>query len=151
MVRGYVPDHIWVVLAKLSYFFRQLCAKEVSLTVIAEMEALAPVLLCKLEKIFPPGFFNPMQHLILHLPYEVRMGGPVQNCWCYAIERCLKVVRTKCKNKRYIEASIAEAYIQEEVSNFTSKYYSDNLPNVHNPPPRYNAGVDESNLSIFRG
>jgi hypothetical protein len=36
---------------------------------------LAPVLLCKLEKIFPPGFFNPMQHLILHLPYEARMGG----------------------------------------------------------------------------
>jgi hypothetical protein len=32
------------------------------------------VLLCKLEKIFPPGFFNPMQHLILHLPYEARMG-----------------------------------------------------------------------------
>jgi hypothetical protein len=35
------------------------------------------VLLCKLEKIFPPGFFNPMQHLILHLPYEARMGGHV--------------------------------------------------------------------------
>jgi hypothetical protein len=30
---------------------------------------------CKLEKIFPPGFFNPMQHLILHLPYEARMGA----------------------------------------------------------------------------
>jgi hypothetical protein len=29
----------------------------------------------ELEKIFPPGFFNPMQHLILHLPYEARMGG----------------------------------------------------------------------------
>jgi hypothetical protein len=28
------------------------------------------VLLCKLETIFPPGFFNPMQHLILHLPYD---------------------------------------------------------------------------------
>ena len=36
---------------------------------------MAPVLLCKLEKIFPPGFFNLMQHLILHLPYEARMGG----------------------------------------------------------------------------
>ena len=118
---------------------------------IAEMEALAPVLLSKLEKIFPPGFFNPMQHLILHLPSEVRMGGPVQNRWCYSIERCLKVVRTKCKNKRYIEASIAEATIQEEVANFTSKYYSEKLPNVHNPTPRYNTGVDESKLSIFQG
>jgi hypothetical protein len=41
---------------------------------------LAPVLLCKLEKIFPLGFFNPIQHLILHLPYEARMGEPMQGC-----------------------------------------------------------------------
>ena len=39
------------------------------------MERMVPVLLCKLEKIFPPGFFNPMQHMIMHLPYEARMGG----------------------------------------------------------------------------
>ena len=75
MVRGYLPDQVWQVLAKLSFFFRQLCAKELSLTIIEEMERMAPVLLCKLEKIFPPGFFNPMQHMILHLPYEARMGG----------------------------------------------------------------------------
>ena len=66
---------MWRVLAELSNFFRILCAKELSRTVDAEMEQLAPVLLCKLEKIFPPGFFNPMQHMILHLPYEARMGG----------------------------------------------------------------------------
>jgi hypothetical protein len=36
--------------------------------VVADLEKLALVLLCKLEKIFPPGFFNPMQHLILHRP-----------------------------------------------------------------------------------
>ena len=75
MVRGYVPDHVWQVLAELSNFFRQLCAKELSRTVVAEMEKMAHVLLCKLEKIFPPGFFNPMQHMILPLPYEARMGG----------------------------------------------------------------------------
>ena len=75
MVRGYVPDQARQVLAVLSFFFRQLCVKELSLTVIEEMERMAPVLLSKLEKIFPPGFFNSMQHMILHLPYEARMGG----------------------------------------------------------------------------
>jgi hypothetical protein len=64
------------VLAELSNFFRQLCAKELPRIVIADLEEMAPVLFCKLEKIFPPGFFNPMHHLILHLPYEARMGGP---------------------------------------------------------------------------
>ena len=92
------------------------------------------MLLFKLEKIFPPGFFNPMQHLILHLPYEARIGGPVQGRWCNSIERTLKVVRKKCRNKCKIEASIAEASILEEVSNFTTTYYGDNLPSVHNPP-----------------
>ena len=76
MVRGYLPDNVWLVLAELSNFLRQLCAKELSQAVIADMEKMAPVLLCKLEKIFPPAFFNPMQHLLLHLPYEARMGGP---------------------------------------------------------------------------
>ena len=60
MVRGYVPEHVWQVLAELSYLFRQLCAKELSWTVIDDLEKAAPVLLCKLEKIFSPGCFLPM-------------------------------------------------------------------------------------------
>ena len=76
MVRGYVPKNVWKVLAELSFFFRQLCAKEISLRVVEELEKMAPELLCKLEKIFPPSFFLSMQHLILHLPSEARMGGP---------------------------------------------------------------------------
>ena len=151
MVRGYLPDHVWLVLAEVSYFFRTLCAKELPRSVIAEMEKMAPVLLCKLEKIFPPSFFNPMEHMILHLPYEARMCGPVHSRWCYSIERQLKVLRTKCKSKCKIEASMAEAYCTEEVSNFTTKYYADILPSVHNPLPRYNANENECNLSLFVG
>ena len=63
------------MLAELSFFFRKLCAKEISLKVIEKLEKTAPELLCKLEKIFPPGFFLSMQHLILHFPSEARMGG----------------------------------------------------------------------------
>ena len=70
-----VPEHVWLVLAELSFFFRQLCAKEISRTVAQDLEKAAPVLLCKLEKIFPPGFFLPMQHLIVHLPTEAWLGG----------------------------------------------------------------------------
>jgi hypothetical protein len=67
---------VWLVLAELSYFFRQHCAKELSQTVIDDLENEAPMLLYKLEKIFPLSFFNPMQYLILHLPYEAQMGVP---------------------------------------------------------------------------
>jgi hypothetical protein len=57
----------------------------------------------------------------------------------------------KCRNKAKIEASIAESSVLEEVSNFTTSYYAENLPSVHNPPPHYNVGENESNFSLFRG
>ena len=69
------------MLAELRHFFRTLCAKEVSKEVIEKLHKKAPELIVKLEKIFPPGFFTPMTHLILHLANEVLLGGPVQNRW----------------------------------------------------------------------
>jgi hypothetical protein len=75
----------------------------------------------------------------------------VQYRWCYPIERTLKNVRKKCRNKAKIEPSVAEAYIVEEVSNFTGKYYTENIPSVHDQPPRYNVDENQSKLSLFQG
>ena len=87
MVRGYVPEHVWRVLAELSHFFRTLCAKEVSKDVIEKLHKKAPELIVKLEKIFPPGFFTP------HLVNEVLLGRPMQNRWQYGPERQYKHLR----------------------------------------------------------
>ena len=138
MVRGYVPERVWRVLAELSHFFRTLCAKEVCPEKIKEMHKKAPELICKLEKIFPPGFFTPMTHLILHLANEVLLGGPVQNRWQYGPERQNKHLRQKCGNKAKIEASIAEAVILEEVADLRTAYYPDHVPTLHNKVSRYN-------------
>ena len=46
---------------------------------------------------------------------------------------------------------MAEAFILEEVSNFTTTYYKDGLPSVHNRPPRYNVDESSSNLILFKG
>lgn len=51
------------------------------------MENNIHALLCKLEQIFPSSFFDSMKHLPIHLPYEARVGGLVQNCWMYPFER----------------------------------------------------------------
>ena len=83
--RGFLPNNVWRSLAKLSYFDRQLCVKELSKDVVHSLEQNVAVLLCKLEKIFPPSFFNVMQHLVIHLPYEARLGGPTS--WSYPYER----------------------------------------------------------------
>jgi hypothetical protein len=87
---GYLNDDVWVALAELSLFYRQLCAKEIKKEMTEKLEKVIPVLLCKLEKIFPPGWFSPMQHLLVHLPFEAKIGGPQQYRWMYDIERALK-------------------------------------------------------------
>jgi hypothetical protein len=43
------------MLAELSYFYRQLYAKEIKKEIIEKLEKKIPMLLCKLEKLFPPG------------------------------------------------------------------------------------------------
>lgn len=141
MFRGYFPNETWEVLAELSFFYRKLCAKEIDLSEITNMEQQVHVLLCKLEKIFPPGFFNPMEHLIIHLPYEARVGGPVQFRWMYQVERSQRELRRRVKNRARVEASIVESYILDEISYFTSIYFADHVRTVHNPTSRYNVGA----------
>jgi hypothetical protein len=70
--------------------YRQLYAKEIKKEMMEKLEKEIPVLLCKLEKIFPLGWFNPMQHLLVYLPYEAKVGVLQQYRWMYPIERALK-------------------------------------------------------------
>ena len=141
MFRGYLNNDVWTALAELSYFYRQLCAKEIKKDVMEKLEKEIPVLICKLEKIFPPGFFNPMQHLLVHLPYEAKIGGPVQYRWMYHIERALKKLSAMVGNKGRVEGCIAEEFKYKEISAFTSVYFAEEH-NVNAPTLRYN--VDQA-------
>ena len=65
-----------------------------------------------------------------------------------------KTLRAKCKNKRRIEASMAEAFITEEAANFVTTHYEAKNHHLHNAKPRYNDGDPKkvrSNLSLFKG
>jgi hypothetical protein len=54
---------------------------------LRNLEENIPIIMCKLEQIFPPSFFDSMEHLPIHLAYEARVGGPVQYRWMYPFER----------------------------------------------------------------
>jgi hypothetical protein len=110
MFRGYLDDDVWMVLAKLSHFYRQLCAKEIKKDMMEKLEDEIPVLFCKLEKIFPPGWFNPLQHLHVHLPYEAKIGGPQQYRWMCHIERALKKLGAMVRKKAKVEGCITEEF-----------------------------------------
>jgi hypothetical protein len=68
-----------------------------------KLEKEIPVLICKMEKNNSPRFFNPMQHLLIHLPYEAKVGGPVQYRWMYHIERALRYLKPMVGNRARIE------------------------------------------------
>ena len=69
---------IYEAVAVLGNFFRELCCKTLKLTVLEILEKEIPIILCKLENIFPLAFFTVMVHLAVHLPKEAMLRGPVQ-------------------------------------------------------------------------
>jgi hypothetical protein len=52
--RGYFNANLWKIFAELNYFYRQICAKQVSKAVMQRLEKEITVLVCKMEKIFLP-------------------------------------------------------------------------------------------------
>jgi hypothetical protein len=57
-----------------------------------------------------------MQHLLIHLPYEAKVGGPVQYRWMYHIERAIIYLKPKVSNRARVEGCIAETFILKEVA-----------------------------------
>ena len=72
-----LSDHVWRLLTKLSEYFRDLYSSTLKVDdLLVEKNIL--IILCKLERIFPPGLFHSMEHLPVHLAYEAWVCGPVQ-------------------------------------------------------------------------
>lgn len=86
-LRELLPLHIWKAITEISQFFRDLCAPTITLSEMDRLHKNIAEILCKLEKLFPPAFFNSMEHLPVHLPHEAYIGGPVQYRWMYPFER----------------------------------------------------------------
>jgi hypothetical protein len=69
-MRGFLEKDIYETIAELGTFFRQLCSRTLNKDGLAEMKKEISIILVKLEKKFPPAFFDVMIHLVVHLPDE---------------------------------------------------------------------------------
>ena len=87
-----LPDPIWKAITEISQFFKHLCSNMLKKSDLLRMQENIPVILCKLEKIFPPSFFDVMEHLPIHLAEEAILGGPVQYRWMFPFERYLLIL-----------------------------------------------------------
>ena len=83
---------------ELCIFFRELCSKVLNVNELDHLQSRIALTLCHLEKIFPPSFFDIMEHLPIHLAEEAKLGGPVQYRWMYYIERYVDTLCLTLKN-----------------------------------------------------
>ncbi|KAK6775876.1 hypothetical protein RDI58_026877 [Solanum bulbocastanum] len=77
------PKNIWKPMEEISLFFKDLCSSTLRVENLVQMAKNIVVISNKLEKILPPGFFDVMEHLPIHLVHEALLGGPVQYRWMY--------------------------------------------------------------------
>jgi hypothetical protein len=75
---------------RLSHVFKHVCVKVWNPVDIVSLREDVAIILCLLEKEFPPTFFDIMTHLVLHVVDELDICGLVHNRWMYPIERMMK-------------------------------------------------------------
>uniref|UniRef100_A0A0A9EJD5 DUF4218 domain-containing protein n=1 Tax=Arundo donax TaxID=35708 RepID=A0A0A9EJD5_ARUDO len=80
------------------------------------------MILCRMEMIFPPGFFTIMVHLVIHLATEAKIGGPVCYRSMYFVERYLGELKSYVRNKAHPEGCIAEAALAKECMMLCSNF-----------------------------
>ncbi|KAL0420333.1 UNVERIFIED_CONTAM: hypothetical protein Slati_3056200 [Sesamum latifolium] len=124
--REMLPKSVWSTLTEVSLLFQIICSTTLDVNKVQELEDSVATILCNLEKILPPSFFDSMEHLIVHMLYEARVGGPVQYKWMYPFEW----------SPILIEASTVEAYLIEEIGLFTSQYFEPQVLCKWNRPSR---------------
>ncbi|XP_060183229.1 uncharacterized protein LOC132613202 [Lycium barbarum] len=81
-----LPTRTWKPMTEISLFFKDLCSSTLRVDNLERMHKNISVITNKLEKILPPGFFDVMEHLPIHLVEEARLGGLVQCRWMYPFE-----------------------------------------------------------------
>nr|XP_033511247.1 uncharacterized protein LOC104093175 isoform X2 [Nicotiana tomentosiformis] len=86
-IRGLLPKEVCDSIIALGKFFKNIYSKCLTIEDLDILEAEIPVILTKLQLVFPPDFFDVMVHLPIHLPSEAKLGGPAQYQNMYPIER----------------------------------------------------------------
>ncbi|XP_013617848.1 PREDICTED: uncharacterized protein LOC106324422 [Brassica oleracea var. oleracea] len=132
-----LPKNVHEALASIGAFFRDLSSRTLTEDVIRQLDENIWILMCNMEKIFPPSFFNVIEHLVVHLTYETLLRGPVHNGWMYPYERSMKHLKGKSKNLARVEGLIVSWSLNEETSHFTLYYFGSQVRTRKRAPTRY--------------
>jgi hypothetical protein len=102
----------------------KICTKVVNLDDILSLKVYVAETLSMLEMWFPPGFFDIMTHLLIHLVEDLNVCGLVGARWCYPIERFMTILKHYVRNKVKPEGCMAMGYMYDDALGFCTKYFS---------------------------
>lgn len=112
------------VVIRVGNVFKRICSKVIDREELDDLMTYTAETLSLLEIWFPPGFFDAMPHLMVHLVQELRLCGPVHSRWCYGVERYLYGLKKFVRNRYRPEACMATGYLAEEALGFVTDYTS---------------------------
>nr|GEV77204.1 hypothetical protein [Tanacetum cinerariifolium] len=124
-LQQYLPADIAKPIIELCLIFKQICSQSLMEDDVLKAHNMVVDIMRNIELIYPPGFFDIMIHLVIHLPLEALDGGPIRLRWMYPFERFTKKPKNYVRNKAKPKVSIAEGYVAEEALTFSSHYFQD--------------------------
>ncbi|XP_054785879.1 uncharacterized protein LOC129292331 [Prosopis cineraria] len=123
-----LPEAIWNALTEISLFFKDICSTIITVEQMQKLEENIVVTICKLEKFFPPAFFDSMEHFLFTYLMKQELVDP------FSIDGCI--------------------HLKEETSTFCAHYFE---PHVQTKLNKIDRNDDHSEvdcpdgcLSIFR-
>lgn len=84
---SYLPTHILYPLVDLRQFLKKFYSSTLREYDLIKMENGMSLILCMLERILSPEFFDSIENLQVHLAYEAGLRGHIQYKWIYPFER----------------------------------------------------------------
>ncbi|GJW79792.1 hypothetical protein Tco_0143767 [Tanacetum coccineum] len=97
-LQQYLPPAVATPIIELCSFFKQICSQTLMEDDMLKAQSKVVDILCNLELIYPPAFFDIMIHLVIHLPPEALEGRPIRPRWIshYFWDVTMKFNRPDC-------------------------------------------------------
>ena len=121
-LRGIMDTHVRETLTDLCHFFHAISRKSISVKQLHRLQEEIIVILNELEMYFPPGFFDVMVHLCVHIMDDIIDLGPTFLHSMMPTERMNGFIKGLVRNMSRPDGSIAQGYLTKECISFCEIY-----------------------------
>ncbi|GKA56355.1 reverse transcriptase domain-containing protein, partial [Tanacetum coccineum] len=120
-LQQYLPIAVATPIIELCSFSKKICSRTLMESDMMKAQSQVVDILCNLELIYPPTFFDVMIHLVIYLPQEALEGGPIPNSWIPEIDTYRAKFKSEFPNQdvkeefpSWFESQIRQCYIDTD-------------------------------------